>query len=114
MHVKRDEQRENLLAAAYELVKEVGVGGLRTRDIADRAGVNVATLHYCFEGKDGLLAALYDFILRQVKVERDRCLADANGPEEVLQGDIRPTDTLSAQSTRQRPGVAGVRRGGLD
>ena len=83
-HVKREDQRERLLVAAYELVKEVGVGGLRTRDIADRAGVNVATLHYCFESKDGLLAALYGYILQEVRSERDKHLRDAHGPVEQL------------------------------
>jgi AcrR family transcriptional regulator len=99
VHIKRDEQREHLLQAAYELVKEVGVSGLRTRDIADRAGVNVATLHYCFESKDGLLAALYDYILTQVCAERERYLSGAVGPEQKL----RATSAMRLHFLHNRP-----------
>lgn len=99
MHVRREEQREHLLKAAYELVKEVGVGGLRTRDIADRAKVNVATLHYCFENKDALLVALYDYILKQVREEHDLYLADIKGPENLL----RATSDLRVDFLQNRP-----------
>ncbi|MDR3709922.1 MAG: TetR/AcrR family transcriptional regulator [Capsulimonadaceae bacterium] len=84
MHVKREDQRENLLEAAYDLVGEVGVSGLRTRDIAERAGVNIATLHYCFENKDALLQELYGYILREVRQDRERCLAGVDGASAIL------------------------------
>jgi len=65
----RQEQRIKLIRAAYDLVAEVGVSGLRTREIARRAGVNIATLHYCFDGKDALLQALYNYIRDQFYAE---------------------------------------------
>jgi AcrR family transcriptional regulator len=68
-HTRREEQRGRILEAAYELVAEVGISGLRTREIASRAGVNVAMLHYCFENKDGLLKALYEHIIEKVRAE---------------------------------------------
>jgi AcrR family transcriptional regulator len=68
-HTKREEQRERILEAAYELVAEVGISGLRTREIACRANVNVAMLHYCFENKDGLLKALYKYIVSKAHSE---------------------------------------------
>jgi len=80
-------------------ISEVGVGGLRTRDIADRAGVNVATLHYCFGSKDGLLAALYDHILTQVRAEADTYLAGVVGPTDRL----RATSALRLHFLRNRP-----------
>ncbi|HEY3329999.1 MAG TPA: TetR/AcrR family transcriptional regulator [Capsulimonadaceae bacterium] len=59
----RAEHTKKLIDAAYALVPEVGISGLRTRDIAERAGVHLATFHYCFESKDALLAALYEDIV---------------------------------------------------
>ncbi|WP_438007598.1 TetR/AcrR family transcriptional regulator [Sorangium sp. So ce321] len=51
-------RRRDLLEAAYTLIAEKGLEGLRTRDIAARAGVNISTLHYYFGTKDALLAAI--------------------------------------------------------
>lgn len=51
-------RRRDLLEAAFRLVGERGLEGLRTRDIAARAGVNISTLHYYFGTKDALLVAL--------------------------------------------------------
>lgn len=41
-----DQRRRSLVLAAYQLIAEGGFERLRTRDIAARAGVNIATLHY--------------------------------------------------------------------
>jgi AcrR family transcriptional regulator len=51
-HGKR---RAALLQAAFDLVAEVGFEGLRTRAVATRAGVNIATLHYYFPSKQDLI-----------------------------------------------------------
>ncbi|HLW01506.1 MAG TPA: TetR/AcrR family transcriptional regulator [Ktedonobacterales bacterium] len=48
-------QRRALARAAYDLIAEKGFEGLRTRDVAERAGVNVATLHYYFKSKEDLI-----------------------------------------------------------
>jgi AcrR family transcriptional regulator len=58
----REERRVELLDAAYALVGEKGLEGLRTRDIAARAGVNISTLHYYFGTKEALLSALTDHV----------------------------------------------------
>jgi AcrR family transcriptional regulator len=60
---ERDERgrRRDLLAAAYALTAERGLEGLRTRDIAARAGVNISTLHYYFGTKESLLVALVEY-----------------------------------------------------
>ena len=65
-HNGRDEseiserRRRDLLDAAFEIVAERGLEGLRTRDVAARAGVNIATLHYYFGTKEALVEALVD------------------------------------------------------
>lgn len=84
MTEKRKLQRDKLVQAAYDLVAEVGVGGLRTRDIAERAGVNLATVHYCFASKEALLRALYEFILDQFRAESERVLESRKTAREKL------------------------------
>ena len=49
------DRRQELVAAAYQLIARLGFEGLRTRDVAAAAGVNVATLHYYFPTKEALI-----------------------------------------------------------
>src|SRR5205814_2501858 len=56
------DRRRDLLAATYELIAEKGLEGLRTRDIASRAKVNISTLHYYFGTKEALLGAVVRFV----------------------------------------------------
>jgi len=58
-HGKR---RLRLLQSAFDVIAEVGFEGLRTRAVATRAGVNVATLHYYFPTKQNLVEGLAEFI----------------------------------------------------
>ena len=54
------DRRTAIAEAARDLIVEKGVEGLRTRDIADRVGINIATLHYHVPSKEalfGLVAA---------------------------------------------------------
>ncbi|MDQ6833445.1 MAG: TetR/AcrR family transcriptional regulator [Chloroflexota bacterium] len=60
-----DERRQELVLAAYSLIAERGFEGLRTRDIAARAGVNIATLHYYFATKEDLIRGVVDYIEQQ-------------------------------------------------
>ena len=43
------------MLAAYKRLAEAGFEGLRTRDVAADAGVNIATLHYYFPSKEALI-----------------------------------------------------------
>ncbi|MBA3826536.1 MAG: TetR family transcriptional regulator [Ktedonobacterales bacterium] len=53
--VHGEAQRSALVRAAYGLIAEKGFEGLRTRDVAQRASVNIATLHYYFATKEDLI-----------------------------------------------------------
>ena len=57
-----ERRRRTLIEAAFALVAEKGLEGLRTRDVAARAGVNISTLHYYFGTKDDLILALIDHV----------------------------------------------------
>jgi DNA-binding transcriptional regulator YbjK len=43
------DRRRSLLQAAFDVIAMSGFEGLRTRAVAERAGVNIATLHYYFQ-----------------------------------------------------------------
>lgn len=51
-----------LLQTAFDVIAEAGFEGLRTRTVAERAGVNIATLHYYFPSKQGLIEGLAQFM----------------------------------------------------
>jgi AcrR family transcriptional regulator len=60
-----DERRDSLVRAAFACLAADGFEGLRTRSVADRVGVNIATLHYYFPTKEALIGGVADFIATQ-------------------------------------------------
>lgn len=50
-----DSRRAEIAAAVRALIVERGFEGLRTRDIAERVGINIATLHYHIPSKEALI-----------------------------------------------------------
>ncbi len=63
-------QREALVRAAFDLIAERGFEGLRTRDIAARAGVNIATLHYYFATKEDLIRGVVDALVKRFRTQK--------------------------------------------
>lgn len=60
-HTSRGEaQKRALVDAAFHLIAEGGFERLRTREVAARAGVNIATLHYYFATKEDLIRAVVE------------------------------------------------------
>ena len=57
-----DERRDDLVRAAFACLSADGFEGLRTRSVADLAGVNIATLHYYFPTKEALIGGVTAFI----------------------------------------------------
>ena len=71
-----DVRRPAIAAAARALIAERGFEGLRTRDIAERVGINVATLHYHVPSKEALIGLVAqsmrdDFIAQSKAWRRD-------------------------------------------
>ncbi len=50
-----DSRRAEIAAAVRALIAERGFEGLRMRDIAERVGINIATLHYHIPSKEALI-----------------------------------------------------------
>lgn len=64
-----DERRCAIASAARSLIVEKGLEGLRTRDIAARVGINIATLHYHVPSKEALVALVADSIRRDFRAQ---------------------------------------------
>lgn len=96
-----DDRRAAIATAARSLIIEKGVEGLRTRDIADRVGINVATLHYHVPTKEALIALVAeslrnDFI--QQSIDRPRAGLSASERMQHEFGDFR-------EMALERPGI---------
>jgi AcrR family transcriptional regulator len=99
-----DSRRRELLEAAFSLIGEKGLEGLRTRDIAARAGVNISTLHYYFGTKEALLVALIHYLREAFKAPRTRRRSAAGDASAGLRSHF--ADTL--HSFRANPHLATV------
>ena len=65
------DRRRTLVLAAYHQLAERGFEGLRTRDVAMAAGVNVATLHYYFPTKEELIRAVLAHAMERFRSTMD-------------------------------------------
>jgi AcrR family transcriptional regulator len=79
-----DERRRALILAAYQLLAEKGFEQLRTRDIAARAGVNIATLHYYFPSKEDLILGVVEHVLQVFSGGRPPQASDSGNPLEDI------------------------------
>jgi AcrR family transcriptional regulator len=75
--------REQILAAAYELLDEKGIAKMTTREIAKRAGVSEGSIFYHFKDRTGLLRAVFESTLQPLVIFRDSIPPDI-GLREML------------------------------
>jgi len=61
-YARGEETRLRIIQTALDVFGTLGFEEASTRLIADRAGVNLAALHYYFAGKDGLYRACAEHI----------------------------------------------------
>lgn len=59
MDNKENITEEKIFEAAAQVFEEKGLAGSRMQEIADRAGINKALLHYYFRSKDKLFEAVF-------------------------------------------------------
>lgn len=67
-----DDRRLAIAAAARAIIVEKGLEGLRTRDIAARVGINIATLHYHVPSKEALIALVAESLRRDFRAQAQR------------------------------------------
>jgi len=76
-HNTKESPRDRLLRAGLEAFGLYNYEGATTRDLADRAGVNVAAIQYYFGGKEGLYRAVAETIAERIKTGMEPAAAEA-------------------------------------
>jgi AcrR family transcriptional regulator len=66
--VRARERSDRFVSAALELIVEEGLIDFTIQDVVDRSGMSVRTFYSFFDGKDALLLAIYETILRKMAV----------------------------------------------
>jgi len=89
---KRESTEDRRLAialAARALIVEKGFEGLRTRDIAERVGINIATLHYHVPTKEALIGLVADSMRREFVAQHLSRPRSTLSPPELLRLECR-------------------------
>jgi AcrR family transcriptional regulator len=85
-------RRQELVLAAYRRLAEAGFEGLRTRDVAAEAGVNIATLHYYFPTKEALIRGVVGHAMGRFRTT----FAPGSKPGEQLAAQLEGVRRLAA------------------
>jgi len=85
-----EKRRQELVLAAYREIAERGFEGLRTREVSDSVGINIATLHYYFPTKESLIRAVLDHAMNRFR----STLAPHGSPADQLRNYLRSVRTL--------------------
>jgi len=85
-----EQRREELVRAAFNQIAEHGFEGLRTRDVANEVGVNIATLHYYFPTKEALIRG----VLEQAMAKFRSTLEPHGSPSDQLRNHLRAVRKL--------------------
>jgi AcrR family transcriptional regulator len=89
----KEKRRQELVLAAFDLIAEHGFEGLRTRDVAARVGVNIATLHYYFPTKESLIRGVLQHAMGRFR----STLAPHGSPSDQLRNHLRAVRRLLAE-----------------
>ena len=84
------DRRGALVRAAYNQIAEHGFEGLRTREVAGEAGVNIATLHYYFPTKEKLIEGVVEHAMERFRTT----LAPHGSPSDQLRNHLRSVKRL--------------------
>ena len=84
------DRRGALVRAAYNQIAERGFEGLRTREVAAEAGVNIATLHYYFPTKEKLIEGVVEHAMERFRTT----LAPHGSPSDQLRNHLRSVRRL--------------------
>lgn len=61
-----DERRAQLVEAALNIAERGGIAAVTIRAVAEEAGVSLGVVHYCFESKEALVAAMAESLVLQL------------------------------------------------
>lgn len=77
--------RERILSSAEEVLAQQGFGGARIREIARRAGVTSAMVHYYFRTKEDMYRAVLDRLIAEMVDLAQRIAPEPIDPVDKLQ-----------------------------
>lgn len=97
-----------------ELVGERGWEATTTRQIAERARVNQALIHYHFGSKDGLLYAAFEVALRDMLAEPVEALVTAPSFSEGIVALVRTLGAFDQDAPEMRFGIEALSRAARD
>lgn len=75
---------EKIFLAALEEFSRNGRQGARMQDIADRAGINKALIHYYFRSKDRLYSEVFAFVIRRYFLKMGETMRPGDSFESTL------------------------------
>lgn len=77
---RTDASRRRILSAACEVIAEMGFEGVRMRNVAQRAGVSSALLHYHFDNREKLFLAALRFSFENAGAAEFRAATSPEAP----------------------------------
>lgn len=87
-------RRQELAAAAYEILQEEGIAGTTLAKVAERAGMSKGIVLHYFKGKDALLETVMRHANSLLRDEVVRLMAEAKSPrqrvEAIIAGNFSP------------------------
>jgi AcrR family transcriptional regulator len=83
---RRRDARADLVATAWEIVREDGLGGLSLRDLARRAGITTPTVYAYFASKNAIFDAMFEAAAQSFADSKIESVA-ANDPHTNLVAD---------------------------
>jgi AcrR family transcriptional regulator len=108
--LKADDRRRQIVETAFDMLAEKGLEGFRTRDVAERVGINSATLHHYFPTKVALVEGVAAHLERLYMSDRaPRDAADDDGVPGPLR-ELRQEFADVAYFWREQPKTWAVSR----
>jgi AcrR family transcriptional regulator len=78
------ERRDQILAAACDVIAEIGFKSFRVADVAKRVGMSTGIIHYYFETKRDLAHAAFEYNFDRSLARRTPLLEEPQGARERL------------------------------
>jgi AcrR family transcriptional regulator len=102
-----DQRREQIAAAAAEVIARKGFASATMREIADAAGMHVPTMYQYVASKDAMLELVYGHIMAQVRIDAAEAAAHFETAADRLRATIA---ALVDKGDRYRRGIGVLNR----
>jgi AcrR family transcriptional regulator len=98
----KDERRDKILESTWKLIARDGLAATNMRALAAEAGYANGALAYYFAGKDDLVRATYEYVLRQTTLRMEAATAGLRGLSALRAfcAEIMPDDELKLLEAR--------------